>query len=42
MKDEIKLLAHDDYEWVHIGRLHQYDLVPADIALAKEVMSYDW
>lgn len=39
---EIKLLEHNDYEWVHIDRLHQYDLIPADISLAKEVMKYDW
>jgi 8-oxo-dGTP diphosphatase len=39
---EIKMQAHDDYKWVRIDRLSQYDFAPADIPLAKEVMDHDW
>ncbi|MCX5831617.1 MAG: (deoxy)nucleoside triphosphate pyrophosphohydrolase [Deltaproteobacteria bacterium] len=38
---EIGLMEHDDYEWVHIDRLNQYDLAPADIPLAEKIMKYD-
>lgn len=38
---EIALLAHEDYEWVNIGNLHEYDLAPADIPIAEEIMKYD-
>lgn len=39
---EITMQAHDDYQWVHLGRLSQYDFAPADIPLAEEVMNHDW
>ena len=34
--------VHDDYQWVRITELSNYDLAPADIPIAREVMNYDW
>lgn len=39
---EITMQAHDDYQWVPVGRLSQYDFAPADIPLAGEVMKHEW
>jgi 8-oxo-dGTP diphosphatase len=39
---EITLMVHDDYKWVNIGRLLEYNLAPADIPLAEEIMKHDW
>jgi 8-oxo-dGTP diphosphatase len=35
---EMKPKVNDDYQWVHISQLINYDLAPADIPLAREVM----
>ena len=34
--------AHDDVRWVPINELLDYDLAPADVALAREVQKRDW
>ena len=39
---EIQPKVHDDYKWVHISQLSDYDLAPADIPIAREVMKNDW
>ena len=39
---EITLMVHDEYKWVNIGRLLEYNLAPADIPLAEEIMKHDW
>lgn len=30
--------VHDKYKWVHINDLLNYDLLPADVPIAKKVM----
>ena len=35
-----KLHAHSEYAWVKINDLLNYDLAPADIPLAKDVMEW--
>ena len=42
MTGEIGLQEHDDYEWVNSDRLHQFDLAPADIPIAEEIIKHDW
>lgn len=39
---EMQPKVHDDYQWIDINQLNSYDLAPADIPIAKEVMNYDW
>ena len=39
---EIDLKVHDDYKWVLVNQLNRYDLAPADIPIAKEIMRNDW
>lgn len=36
---EIQISVHDKYKWVKINDLLKYDLLPADIPIAKKVMS---
>lgn len=35
---EIQISVHDKYKWVKINDLLKYDLLPADIPIAKKVM----
>jgi 8-oxo-dGTP diphosphatase len=35
---EIQISVHDKYKWVNINDLLKYDLLPADIPIAKKVM----
>lgn len=35
---EIKMTVHDMYQWVKINDLLKYDLLPADIPIAKRVI----
>jgi len=35
---EIQISVHDKYKWVGINDLLKYDLLPADITIAKKVM----
>ena len=39
---EIQPKVHDDYKWIHISQLSDYDLAPADIPIAREIMKNDW
>jgi len=36
---EIRISVHDRYKWVKIADLLNYDLLPADIHIAKKVMA---
>jgi 8-oxo-dGTP diphosphatase len=38
---EIQVSVHDKYQWVKINDLLKYDLLPADIPIAKKVME-EW
>ena len=35
---EIQIFVYDKYKWVNINDLLKYDLLPADIPIAKKVM----
>ena len=35
---EISISVHDKFKWIKINDLLQYDLLPADIPIAKKVM----
>ncbi|NLZ52866.1 MAG: 8-oxo-dGTP diphosphatase MutT [Thermoanaerobacteraceae bacterium] len=35
---EIQVSVHDKYKWVNIKDLLKYDLLPADVPIAKKVM----
>ena len=37
---DIRLSVHDDYEWVKADDLLKFNLAPADIPIAKELISY--
>lgn len=39
---QMTMRAHDDYRWVPPHHLNRYDLAPADIPLAREVMNHEW
>ncbi|MGG0821425.1 8-oxo-dGTP diphosphatase MutT [Paenibacillus turicensis] len=35
---EIMMTVHDKYKWVRVADLLQYDLLPADVPIAKKIM----
>ena len=37
VKNEITLKVHDCYEWVPINKILEYNLLPADISIAKTI-----
>ena len=39
---EIEMSVHDKYQWVKITDLLKYDLLPADVPIAKKVMEDYW
>lgn len=41
LEGEIEISVHDQYEWIKINDLLKYDLLPADIPIAKKVMGLD-
>lgn len=38
IKGEISLSVHDQYQWIKIEDLLEYDLLPADVPIAEKVM----
>ncbi|MFY9505387.1 MAG: 8-oxo-dGTP diphosphatase MutT [Caldicoprobacterales bacterium] len=38
LKGQIKVSVHDSYKWVKISDLLTYDLLPADIPIAKKLI----
>ncbi len=38
---QMRMKAHDEYRWVPLQHLNRYDLSPADIPLARELMNDD-
>lgn len=38
VQGEISISVHDKYKWIRINELLNYDLLPADIPIAKKVM----
>lgn len=38
IKGEISISVHDKYKWIRIDDLLNYDLLPADIPIARKVM----
>jgi 8-oxo-dGTP diphosphatase len=38
---DIQLKAHKDYRWASIDQLTNYDLAPADVPIAKELIKND-
>lgn len=38
VKGDIKISVHDRFKWIKIGDLLDYDLLPADIPIAKKVI----
>lgn len=38
----VHLNEHNQFKWVELGRLLDYDLAPADIPIAKKVINSDW
>lgn len=38
LEESIKLSVHDIYQWVDVNKLLDYNLAPADIAVAKQLI----
>lgn len=38
VKGEISMSVHDKYKWIKINDLPEYDLLPADVPIARKVM----
>lgn len=38
VKGDISISVHDKYKWIKINDLLKYDLLPADVPIAKKVM----
>ena len=34
----LAMTVHDKYQWVEVGRLLEYDLLPADVPIARRLM----
>ena len=41
LDNKFELRVHDNYEWVRIKDLLNYNLAPADIPIAKKLIEYD-
>ena len=41
-EDITTMNAHDEFEWVPVDQLLEYDLAPADVVIAREVQRRDW
>ena len=41
-EDITTMNAHDEFKWVPVDQLLEYDLAPADVAIAREVQKRDW
>ncbi len=40
VEGQIEISVHDKYKWIKINDLLKYDLLPADVPIAKKVMEY--